>query len=88
MWLTAPVPSGSAEVARRYVTLPPIVRTGYVTEDWEAAVLPEALPDAVEPPDSRHDGGSATTQPWSRVELPQKDESAWPDRPPCSPPAW
>ena len=53
MWLTAPVPSGSAEVARRYVTLPPIVRTGYVTEDWEAAVLPEALLDAVVPTVSR-----------------------------------
>ena len=35
------------------MTLPPIVRTGYVTEDWEAAVLPEALLDAVVPTVSR-----------------------------------
>jgi len=30
-----------------------MVRTGYVTEDWEASVLPEALPDAVVPTVSR-----------------------------------
>ena len=51
--MTAPVPSGSAEVVRRYVMLPPIVRIGYVTEDWDAAALSGALPDDVLPTVSR-----------------------------------
>ena len=53
MWLTAPVPSGSAEVALRYVMLPPIIRNGYVAEGCDAAALSEALPDAVVPTVSR-----------------------------------